>query len=391
MTNLLSLGGHTTDEILLNNRDLADRILREIASTNPEAHGSGSASTAADIRWAVDHGLRAAASALAGIVEHDELMIASAARRFEEGSSFASVLIAHHRGISVVWDELRSCAGDQESVNLSECARRLFGHIERVASALAESFERTLTMSHLGERDSRFALFTALTQGGDAELEARRSGQSLASNYGILAIRIRRLAGTSPGSVLDHQATQRLRISIDSVVKGDVLTVLGPTGGTALVPLTASESVRPELQKNLRERFGDDFIAAWVETDVPALGEALRVAEEMVDLAQTLRSPGLVYTLDELALEYQSARPGPARALLARALQGLSDELLATIDAYLSAGASRRLAAERLQLHPNSIDYRLGRVATLTGMDASSPNGAARLRAARVAQMLESQ
>jgi hypothetical protein len=385
----LTLGGMDVREILLGDREMVDRVIAAIALTNPEQHGTGGASRAADIRWAVEHSLQAAADSLTGRPSDDELMRASAVRRFEEGSSFASVMAAYHRGVAVIWEQLRAHAGEAESSTLAECARLLFVHLERIAAALAADFERTWTLSRLGERDARFAIFTALTQGGDAEGAAHRSGRTLAARYGILVVRLRQPTESTPGDVLARRATQRLRTAIDAVAAGEVLAVLGAVGGTALVPLREGAETITELRGALRAAFGTQCTGAWMEAGVPDVSGAVQVAEELVDIVLAVRGEGAVHTLDDLLLEYQSARPGPGRTLLAQRLDGVSSELLRTVDAYLGSDGERRATAESLQVHPNTVDYRLGRVLILTGMDATTPDGAAQLRAARVASLLE--
>lgn len=385
----LALGGTSVRDLLLGNREIIDRIIAAIAPTNPEQHGTGDASHAADIRWAVEHSLQAAADSLTGRPHDDELLRASAVRRFEEGSSFASVVAAYHRGVAVIWDRLRAAAEETDAPALAECARLLFLHLERITSALAADFEQTWTVSRLGERDARFAIFTALTQGGDAEGEAHRSGRTLASRYGILVVRLRRTEESSPGDVVARRETQRLRSAIDSVARGEVLAVLGAAGGTALVPLREGGDTVGDLRRALHAGFGSHCTGAWMEAGVSEIADALLVAEELLEIALAIRGEGAVHTLSDLLLEYQSARPGPGRAMLARRIDGVSDELLQTVDAYLASGGDRRAAAAALHVHPNTVDYRLGRVLTRTGMEATMPEGAAQLRAARVANRLE--
>ncbi|MBB5953490.1 hypothetical protein FHS29_000060 [Saccharothrix tamanrassetensis] len=64
---------------------------------------------------------------------------------------------------------------------------------------------------------------------------------------------------------------------------------------------------------------------------------------------------------------------GAYRLLLGAApdgvLAGLSDVLLATLEAYLDAGCDARATAEALHLHRTSLYYRLGRIAAVTGRD----------------------
>ena len=389
MTKEIRIAGRRAHEVLLGDRRIVDRIIAAIVPTNPQQHGTGRASDAADIRWAVEHGLRAAADSLAGVGHDDELMRASAVRRFEEGSSFVSVVNAYHRGVAVIWRELREQAGEADAAALAECAQRLFGHLEQITAALAEDFERTWVLSHVGERDARFAVFTALIQGGDAEGEAHRSGRTLSARYGVLVVRLRTTVGDTPGDVLARRATQRLRTAIDSVAAGEALAVLAAVGGTALVPLVEGRDTAAELRHALRIGFGHDCTAGWVEAPVAEIPEAVAVAEELVELALAVRGPGGLNTLDDLLLEYQSARPGPGRSLLVKRLSGVGAELLDTVDAYLAAGGDRRATASGLQVHPNTVDYRLGRVAALCGMDATTPEGAAQLRASRVATRVQ--
>jgi sugar diacid utilization regulator len=77
--------------------------------------------------------------------------------------------------------------------------------------------------------------------------------------------------------------------------------------------------------------------------------------------------PGL-YRLDDVALEFQLSQPGPARAKLAALLDPLREnpELLTTLRTYFHSGLSRRRAAAQLHLHPNSVDYRLRKIAVRT-------------------------
>jgi len=49
---------------------------------------------------------------------------------------------------------------------------------------------------------------------------------------------------------------------------------------------------------------------------------------------------------------------------------------------YLQEHYDRRRAAQRLSLHPNTVDNRLARTTELTGLDPSTPRGVALLLAA---------
>lgn len=60
------------------------------------------------------------------------------------------------------------------------------------------------------------------------------------------------------------------------------------------------------------------------------------------------------------------------RTLLAEVytpLLGVGGHLLETLGAYLAAGGSLEASARQLFVHPNTVRYRLRRIATITGWD----------------------
>jgi hypothetical protein len=60
-------------------------------------------------------------------------------------------------------------------------------------------------------------------------------------------------------------------------------------------------------------------------------------------------------------------RPEPMRRL----------DAIPTLEAYLASGLDRRGAAQRLGVHPNTVDHRLARIAEASGVDPRSPDGLA--------------
>lgn len=97
--------------------------------------------------------------------------------------------------------------------------------------------------------------------------------------------------------------------------------------------------------------------------------------------------PSGLYRLEDVAVDYQLSQPGPARDSLAAELAPLHDkpELLTTLRTYFRAGLNRRRTAAARHVHPNTIDYRLRRIADLTGLDATDPARTAHIQAALTA------
>jgi hypothetical protein len=111
------------------------------------------------------------------------------------------------------------------------------------------------------------------------------------------------------------------------------------------------------------------------------------LGDRAVDVATIAgRGPG-VYRLDDVLLEYQLTRPGPARDRLASAVAPLATrpELRETLEAYLEHGLDRQRTARSLHLHPNTVDYRIRKIGVLTGLDATRAGDVVRVRAALAA------
>lgn len=83
---------------------------------------------------------------------------------------------------------------------------------------------------------------------------------------------------------------------------------------------------------------------------------------------------------------------GPARARLAGLLGPLAayPDLRETLATFLGTGLNRRRTTSLLHVHPNTVNYRLRRIAELTGLDPAEADGVARLTAAFAAFNAES-
>ncbi|MGW2547755.1 PucR family transcriptional regulator, partial [Kitasatospora sp. NPDC001574] len=116
-----------------------------------------------------------------------------------------------------------------------------------------------------------------------------------------------------------------------------------------------------------------------------------QLGDEVLQVARTVGRPPGLHRLDDLLLEYQLSRPSHARGRLAALLAPLEDggELLATLRVHLSGGLNRRHTAQVLHLHPNTVDYRLRRIAVLTGLDPARPAHLPRITAAIAARDAE--
>ena len=324
---------------------------------------------------------------------------ASAARRAEERIPLEAVLTAYHVGALVAWQALCDESTDEERSDLLELATHVMAYIESVTSGVASAYLEERQAIYGEERDARRGLAEALLSGTPSDALAQRIGHSLAPGYLVVSLQI----GASPdeedtgvpGVVASRRKLRRVERELPQANEG-ALSLLTATGGPVLLPV-GSETAEDELIRaaNLVAAVSEAANAPVVAgaafrpglEGIPAAGaeaaEVLRLATELT------RPPGL-YRLDDVLLEYVLTRPSEAGNRLSTVLSPLDHgpELVATLDGYFAADFDRRKAAAALNIHPNTLDYRLRRVSELTGLSVSTAHGLQVLGAALVARKL---
>lgn len=249
------------------------------------------------------------------------------------------------------------------------------------------------------EHATRQALLSALLGGEQATEAAARAGIRLAPAYAVLGMEIGRHADecrrTVNPTVAARRKLRRLRGELERNIADPVLSALHPGGGIALVPFACSIDEPTEqdwhrlraLTGSAERAAGAEITAGVVFAAPGEVAAAAQTAREVLEVAVASgRQPGL-YRLDDVALEFQLSQPGPARAKLAALLDPLGEtpELLTTLRTYFHSGLSRRRAAKQLHLHPNTVDYRLRKIAARTGLDTTVAADLPRIRAALAA------
>ncbi len=130
-----------------------------------------------------------------------------------------------------------------------------------------------------------------------------------------------------------------------------------------------------------------DHQAAW-----PALAQAYADATCALEIGQALHGAGHVYALADLGLAAfichprQQTKHDRASQLLQPLLA--EADLLETLEVFFQAERSLSRTAERLHIHRHSLDYRLNKITTLTGLDPRQFNAATQLSAALLLKQL---
>ncbi|MDG3012935.1 PucR family transcriptional regulator [Rhodococcus sp. D2-41] len=222
-------------------------------------------------------------------------------------------------------------------------------------------------------------LTRALLTGGDAEAIARLHGLVVAEQYLVV-----QLAATSrtPG------AGRGIESALTAQFGSPLLLSRSASHLILLLPGVPMWDEVTEALEFVSGAAGVDIRATAIQARIGEIPAAAEQARELSLLAQMgRRGPGL-YGMADLALEYQLTRPSEGRDHLLDVLTPLAaaPELLETLTVYIGHEANRRRAAKDLYLHVNTVDYRLKRVAQMTGHDPTRPSGLWTLQAALAAR-----
>jgi hypothetical protein len=287
----------------------------------------------------------------------------SARSRAEEGLPLEDLLHAYRLGGRLGWQALLAAAHPDDYPALLAAAELLMRYIDSVSAAVAQTYldEHQHLVSE-EERRQR-ALVEALVH-PEREVPALRN---LAERVGFpLAERYRPFAKTLPGAATHahSQLASELRSrGVLALTEGDRVTGL------------ATEDAEDAV-------FGSPH--GLLALGPPAPRAELAVAlDDMRLLIGVGRREGMAGTIeiDGFLLELLLARsPDLADRLAGRVLGPLeayaerrSSDLLETLEAFLACELDRRQTAQRLHVHPNTLDYRLRRIAELTGLEPGRP------------------
>jgi hypothetical protein len=294
--------------------------------------------------------------------------------RAGEGVALDAVLREYRMAAIEGFDAIAAAATTAaDRAALPDLARELMATVDRLSSAVADAY--------LDEQQYRLAEDTRLVAelidalaGGEAipvrlREFATRAGLRILESYRPFA-----LARPGAATYVHSQLAASLRLQgLAAVPEGGLVVGLaGPDAeadtlgaGAALVAL-GEPARRPELREAL-----DDvrLQLALALRDGQARGvvDGMRFAIPML----MARSPRVAGQLRRRVL-------GP----LENYEQGRSGELLRTLRAYFAARLNRGKAAKALGVHPNTLDYRLGRIEELCEVRLSDPGDIARMELA---------
>lgn len=393
----LLLSGRPIDTILRTRRhELVDEILADIVRRVSLYADLPADLVQIDVRAVVHENLKLFESGLAGRPLTDpalEGLADSAYRRAEEGIPLELVYGAYLAGARAAWLAVSLEADPEDLPTVRLLGGAMLDHLTEVLTAVTGAYLEELRSSGPEAHSLRTTLTGALLAGAGVDQAAAVAGVTLPEAYTVVSAQIEPLLdGSGTGTAGAAVAARRRLRALRNVLAGDRVNVplvqLDPHGGLILLPHQPVDGHpwTPAAVDDLVARLATAARSAvWAGVcvtptdDIPA---AAALAHELAQLAHQTGRPGGAYRLDDLLLDYQLTRPGPATDALRRRVVTLAGhpDLVETLRVFIETG-SRGAAARRLSIHPNTVDYRLGRVRSIVDLDPARSDHLALLRA----------
>jgi hypothetical protein len=292
----------------------------------------------------------------------DEFSV-SAKNRATEGMPLEDLLRAYRMGGTATWRLLCAEAAADQRDALPQAAEMVMSYLDKVSGIVAAEYleER----EHLVSEQERAArvLLDALLAGEPLDASQRetavRLGFTLGRSFATFALAI-----PGEGARAHARAAAGLRAAgALALTEGDRVVGLCVPGRDPARALPAGA-------------------VAVVDADVTRTEAAESLADVRLGIEIAVRSGRTgVVALQALTLDLLLARaPRVAANLRKRVVESLgsgngrsNDDLLQTITTYIALSRDRRQTAERLYIHPNTLDHRLRRARGLTGLNLDNP------------------
>jgi sugar diacid utilization regulator len=303
-------------------------------------------------------------------------------------------------GQQLLADRIVAAAGPDVGLR-AEALRLVVRLTEYTALALTASVEGYTETMQRDRADREVAqgdlLEQLLTSGPDTQGLLTRRAANLGLEAGrsqvVVIIRVEPLCTAGPSPMPRRWAAQALargsgrgaNYAFVVVRSNDVVAVLDSGGDRR------ARTVVEEVQRHVQSR---ESVSLTGGIGTPFMGlpgvrgsydEARRALRHCTPRCPIICSPDDITLVEDLAV---SSVDNVGRLIPARTRQALADpELRSTLEAYITANLNVAATAKALILHPNSVRYRLKRIATLTGRDPRQFSDLFELRAA--ARILE--
>jgi PucR C-terminal helix-turn-helix domain len=352
---------------------LADSTVELVVAEIPAYAALPEAVVHGQIRDITQHGielfLRWMRDGQAPAQEELDALRESAVNRASEGLALTDLMQAYRIGVRHVWQTLTaSAATPAERDALLRVVWLLMDYLDRISSAAAGAYLAVREHDISEEARRSRELLDRLCAGDPIDESLRDFARS--RGFPVLdAYRPFALAAPGRPPHVHSQLAASLRLA----------GTLALTEGERVIGLAPSRETGATL--------GADRHVLVLGTPVgrAGLGSGLDQARSLLALALgSGRRAGSVDAREFLIDLLLHDADGAVRVLEEHVLDPLERpdamrriDAVATLEAYVESGLDRRRAAQRLDVHPNTFDHRLARIAQAGGVDPRSPDGLA--------------
>ncbi|WP_345499946.1 PucR family transcriptional regulator [Nocardia callitridis] len=323
-----------------------------------------------DIANEISHG--------AALPDKTRLLQAAADACAQEGTPVDIVLHSAHVGMKAGI----TAKGATSSTSALDDPHVVVDILDRITSTISLAYTSELCAAAERPHAATDALTSAILSGCASNTAAREQGITVADDYFVLAIALPLDAQDHPptpyAGVAAQRRLRRVRTELTRRCGRNVLSLLDIGGGTILVPLpTHTDDDIDALIKQLGDAAEISIAATVARAHTRLIPTAAKQVHELLNMVLRLGRTQGIHRFEDLALEYQLARPGPGRDALTALLDPLAGhpELIETLRCYFANNRSRQQTAKMLRIHTKSVDYRIRRIGQLTGIDTSTPSG----------------
>ncbi|MFF9817567.1 PucR family transcriptional regulator [Streptomyces sp. NPDC014006] len=383
---VVELVGRLLTEVDRLAEDLTDQILG-----GEHAYAESTLLGRAQLRAVVRDNLSTMFTALQGRPTTLDAPRAAGRLKAEQGIPLAALLHAYRLAGRFIWDRLLAVAVDEEStVQLLHLASDMWAAIDDYSGAAADAYRAAVEERSRRDAVARSMMLTTLLEG--------RAGTH-ASAWEIA--RVLDLDRQGPFVVVCAEVHDRVE-PLPSVrgrlgaagIGSEWLQQIGAWVGLLSLPheqalavaadqLTAIALSRVGLSRAFTSPVNAP--AAWRQAQLAV--QCLPYGTHGTHLYGSAPVSLLAAASPETAQEVAGAVLGPVLALPPQERA----TLLATLHAWFTAGGSTTAAADRLHCHRNTVLYRLGRIADLTGRRTTDAESSAELYIALAAVRLSGQ
>ncbi|UJW30632.1 helix-turn-helix domain-containing protein [Saccharothrix sp. AJ9571] len=285
-----------------------------------------------------------------------------ASNGFSTGAA-ESVLVLH---ANLMLHEIHDAAGDGEDLNQLLQLTAWFGAqgLRGTAAYMRGYLDEQALRVKLAQRIRNLAESLLVNAATAGEI-ARSLGVTVHEEYVAVVVRCPEKSGELAEEIVELAFKQHAVPAFWR--EPDELVALLPAGRDE--PLTVVRAIA--------ELAGGPCAVGAAPGRSTALAEAVAVARRVAQVAPRERVPRAIYGIPEVFVELGVAHVPEVDEWLGDLVRRLANgpDLVVTLDVYYRNDMNRLTTALALHIHPRTLDYRLGRVRELTGVDPGSVRG----------------